>query len=174
MRATNLLPPIKPSPRKSTVATTQEKRERIDRLCEQTTPQPAPVVAETPAEPTKPPKPIPISPQWEQQRARMSLVPTALRVHLFRCLALEGFGLDRDAIDLTFLDMGRRRELAPMRAKLWFRMRTTELPTGGFLSYPEIAMACGMSAHSTIVEAVHRLQAAERGKDARGGMEAQA
>ena len=61
--------------------------------------------------------------------------------------------LDEEGLDVGCLDTSRRS--APMvacRVKVWRRLR--EGVGGVGWSYPEIARACGMTSHSTIVHAL--------------------
>jgi hypothetical protein len=51
---------------------------------------------------------------------------------------------------------GNKMALANQRAAVWTLMRRPMPGTGVVLSYPVIAALCGMTTHSTIVEAVHR------------------
>ena len=54
------------------------------------------------------------------------------------------------------LARGVKGELAEGRRRVWALMRRPMPVTGLVMSYPEIAMACGLKSHSTVVTAVRR------------------
>lgn len=61
------------------------------------------------------------------------------------------------------LARGVKGELAEARRRVWALMRRPMPVTGLVMSYPEIAMACGLTSHSTVHEALNRRKAGTGG-----------
>src|SRR5690606_41790264 len=61
------------------------------------------------------------------------------------------------------LGRGVKGELAEARRRVWALMRRPMPVTGLVMSYPEIAMACGLTSHSTVHEALNRRKAGTGG-----------
>ena len=59
------------------------------------------------------------------------------------------------------LARGSGQAFVAMRDELFYAMKEP-MPNGLVLSFPEVAAACGLTSHSTVVDAVHRVKARRR------------
>ena len=92
------------------------------------------------------------------------VAPPCVVEHLRR--AMLAFGVNPSAFVRKTWRLNRLSNDVRDRQRVWWWMRTFPMQGGGVPSYPEIASACAMTTHSTIIAAVRREQQARDRADA--------